>query len=95
MPEVLALLSGPALFWLDAGYYSWVGMQPDKQRLSAELEMILSHPYPHVVLLDDARGLTGQDGVPSVGDVTSYVESKFPQRTVEVEYDIMRITLRK
>jgi hypothetical protein len=27
--------------------------------------------------------------------VTSYVESKFPQRTVEVEYDIMRITLRK
>jgi len=57
--------------------------------------MILSHPYPHVVLLDDARGLTGQDGVPSVGDVTSYVESKFPQRTVEVEYDIMRITLRK
>jgi len=95
MPEVLALLTGPTLFWLDAGYYSWVGMQPDKQRLSAELEMILSHPYPHVVLLDDARGLTGQDGVPSVGDVTSYVESKFPQRTVEVEYDIMRITLRK
>jgi len=23
------------------------------------------------------------------------VESKFPQRTVEVKYDIMRITLRK
>ena len=24
MPEVLALLKGPALFWLDAGYYGWV-----------------------------------------------------------------------
>jgi hypothetical protein len=94
MPEVLALLNGPTLFWLDAGYYGWVGKQGDQQRLSAELEMILSHPYPHIILLDDARGLTGRDGIPSVGDVASYVESKFPQRSVEVKYDIMRITLR-
>jgi len=42
---VLALLQGPALFWLDAGYYGWIGMETDKQRLSAEMEMILSHPY--------------------------------------------------
>jgi hypothetical protein len=95
MPEVLALLTGPALFWLDAGYYGWVGMETDKQRLSAEMEMILSHSYPHIVLLDDARCLTGQDGIPTVGDVKSYIESKFPQRSVEVEYDIMRIALRR
>ena len=97
MPEVLALLTGPALFWLDAGYYGWVGKRTknNEQRLSAEVTMILGHPYPHIILLDDARGLTGRDGIPSVGDVTSYVESKFPQRSVEVEYDIMRITLRK
>jgi hypothetical protein len=94
IPQVLALLSGPALFWLDAGYYGWVGKQGDQQRLSAELEMILTHPYPHIVLLDDARGLTGRDGIPSVDDVKSYVESKFPQRIVEVKYDIMRVTLR-
>jgi hypothetical protein len=94
MPDVLALLQGPALFWLDAGYYGWVGKQGDQQRLSAELEMILTHPYPHVILLDDARGLTGRDGIPSVADVKTYVESKFPQRIVEVKYDIMRITLR-
>ncbi len=94
MPEVLTLLNGPALFWLDAGYYGWVGKQGDQQRLSAELELILSHPYPHIILLDDARGLTGRDGIPSVSDVRSYVESKFPQRLVAVEYDIMRITLR-
>jgi hypothetical protein len=95
MPEVLALLKGPALFWLDAGYYGWVGVRTNEQRLSAELEMILSHPYPHVVLLDDARGLTGRDGIPSVGDVKAYVESKFPQRSVEVNFDVMRITLRE
>ena len=97
MPEIMALLTGPALFWLDAGYYGWVGMRTknNEQRLSAELEMILSHPYPHVVLLDDARGLTGRDGIPSVGDVKAYVESRFPKRSVEVKYDIMRITMRE
>jgi len=95
MPEVLALLHAPALFWLDAGYYGWVGKRTDDQRLSAELEMILSHPHPNVILLDDARGLTGQDGIPSLSEVKHYVESKFPQRAVEVKYDIMRITLRK
>ncbi len=95
MPEVLALLKGPALFWLDAGYYGWVGIRTNEQRLSAELEMILSHPFPHMILLDDARGLTGRDGIPSVEDVKHHVESMFPQRSVEVKYDIMRITLRK
>jgi hypothetical protein len=95
MPEVLALLEGPALFWLDAGYYGWVGIRTNEQRLSAELEMILGHRFAHVILLDDARGLTGRDGIPSVADVKSYVESTFPQRSVEVEYDIMRITLRE
>jgi hypothetical protein len=95
MSDVLALLQEPALFWLDAGYYGWVGIRRNEERLSAELEMILSHPYPHMILLDDARGLTGRDGIPSVDDVKAYVETKFPQRTVEVKYDIMRITLRK
>lgn len=95
MPDVLALLQGPALFWLDAGYYGWVGVRTNEQRLSAELEMILSHPYRHVILLDDARGLTGKDGIPSVEDVKAYVESTFLERSVEVKYDIMRITLRK
>lgn len=94
MPEILALLKMPALFWLDAGYYGWVGKQGDQQRLSAELEMILSHPFPHIILLDDARGLTGRDGIPSVNDVKAYVESKFPARQVRVEHDIMRVTLR-
>jgi hypothetical protein len=94
MPEVLALLSGPALFWLDAGYYGWVGKQGDQQRLSAELDMVLSHPFSHIVLLDDARGLTGRDGIPSVRDVKEHIEAKFPTRTVDVLHDIMRVTLR-
>lgn len=94
MPEVLALINRPALFWLDAGYYGWVGRRSDEQRLSAELDMILSHRYPHIVLLDDARGLTGMDGIPSVSEVKQHIETKFPTRVVAVEHDILRVTLR-
>ena len=92
--EVLSLLSEPALFWLDAGYYGWIGKQGDQERLSSEIQSILSHPLPHIILLDDARGLTGRDGIPSVDDVKKYVESTFPNRSVAVRYDILRITPR-
>lgn len=92
MPEVLGLLDGAALFWLDAGYYGWVGKQGDKQRLSDELELILAHRFRHVILLDDARWLTGRDGVPSYREVKEHIEGKFPARRVELEHDIMRVT---
>jgi hypothetical protein len=94
VPEILSLLSEPALFWLDAGYYGWIGKQGDQERLSSEIESILSHPLPHIILLDDARGLTGRDGIPSVDDVKKYVEATFPRRSVAVQYDILRITPR-
>ncbi len=94
IPELLDQLSRPALFWLDAGYYGWIGKQGEPDRLSVEIKSILRHPLEHIVLLDDARGLTGRDGVPSVSDVKAYVESAFPNRSVEVKYDILRITPR-
>ena len=43
IPEILATLKTPALFWLDAGYYGWAGLQGDKQRLTVELDSILEH----------------------------------------------------
>ncbi len=92
IPELVASLSEPTLFWLDAGYYGWIGKQGEQDRLSVEIRSILNHPLEHIVLLDDARGLTGRDGVPSVAEVKAYVETTFPHRSVEVKYDILRIT---
>jgi len=94
LPEVLAQLNAAALFWLDGGYFIWSGKESDQQRLSAELDMILSHCFPHIVLLDDARGLAGRGGIPSVSDIKAQVEGKFPNRHVRVEYDILRVTPR-
>ena len=92
IPDLLKSLAQPALFWLDAGYYGWAGLQGDQQRLTTELEAILRHPLPgHVVLMDDARGLNGLNGAPTVAELKQRIESEFPGRQVEVQYDILRI----
>jgi len=93
IPELLKTIHEPALFWLDAGYYGWAGLQGDKQRLTTELEAILRDPgKQHVALMDDARGLNGQNGALTVAQVKQRIESEFPGRKVEVKYDILRIT---
>src|SRR5262249_62049050 len=57
VPELLRSLDRPALFWLDAGYYGWAGLQGDRQRLTHELEAIPGHRLRgHRNLSDDARG---------------------------------------
>ena len=93
IPELLKSLDRPALFWLDAGYYGWAGLQGDRQRLTTELEAILEHPVPgHIILMDDARGLNGQNGAPTVAELKDRIERKFSGRKVEVKHDILRIT---
>lgn len=91
VPELLKTISEPALFWLDAGYYGWAGLQGNQQRLTSELEAILRHPIKHVILMDDARGLNGQNGAPTVDQLRQQIESEFPGRKVEVKHDILRI----
>src|SRR5262249_13154673 len=93
VPELLPSLKEPALFWLDAGYYGWAGLQGDKQRLTVELESILRDSrFRHVILMDDARGLNGQNGAPTVEQLKQRIEAEFPGRKVEVKFDILRIT---
>lgn len=94
LPTLLKEISDPALFWLDAGYCGWAGVQGDQQRLANELEVILDHPLKtHVILMDDARGLNGQNGAPTIEEIRRRIELKVPRRKVEVKHDILRITL--
>jgi hypothetical protein len=93
IPEIVRSLRAPALFWLDAGYYGWAGLQGDRQRLTTELEAILRESrYRHVILMDDARGLNGQNGAPSVPQLQQRIESAFPGHNIKVKHDILRIT---
>lgn len=93
LPELLSTLSQRALFWLDAGYYGWAGLQGAQQRLGVELEAILGHQVSgHVILMDDARGLDGKNGALTVAGLTERIADAFPDRKVEVTFDILRIT---
>ena len=92
IPQLLKGLPGAALFWLDAGYYGWAGLQGDQHRLTAELDAILRDPgKKHVILMDDARGLNGENGAPTIAELKQRIESEFAGRKVEVKYDILRI----
>jgi len=93
VPEVLEKLDRPALFWLDAGYYGWAGLQGDRARLTIELESILGHRIKqHVILMDDARGLNGQNGSPTIEQLKQRIAALFPGHQIEVKHDILRIT---
>ena len=95
LPEFLKSLTTPALFWLDAGYWGWENLQRDPQRLSAEVEAILGHSIPgHVILMDDARMLNGQNGALTLDEFRSRVSARFPSRAFEAKFDIVRITPR-
>ena len=98
-PEMLATLTAPALFWLDAGYYSWDGLYRNKQRLAIELAAILGNSIRgHVVLIDDARTLKfriGDNPEPSnIAELQENLSTAFPDRRVEIQKDIVRITPR-
>jgi hypothetical protein len=99
LPELLQSLTEAALFWLDAGYYTWDGLQRNKQRLPMELGAILGHKLKgHVVLIDDASTLKFcADDRPEPTNITelqSRLAAAFPDRLVEIRYDIVRITPR-
>lgn len=92
IPAILESLAEPALFWLDAGYYGWNGIVGDRTRLDSELDAILGARLAHFILLDDARGLTGLNGAPTVEQLTRRIGQQFPGRRIEVKHDILRIT---
>jgi hypothetical protein len=93
LPKILQSLAQAALFWLDAGYYGWAGVQGDKLRLTTELEAILSSKIKeHVILMDDAHGLNGQNGAPTVEQLKESIETRFPVHSLQVKHNILRIT---
>lgn len=95
LPQVLAELKEPALFWLD-GHYMTDGRSgnPDEHTpISAEIRAVLDHPIRnHVILIDDARLFTGRDDYPSLEALRQTVEQRRPDLHWSVECDIIRLT---
>lgn len=95
VPELLQRLNERCLFWLDAGYCGWGGGIGNPNRLDSEFSAILSDKIPdHVILMDDANGINGEGGSPTLPELIALVESRYPNRRVEVARNIIRITPR-
>ncbi|MGB1130351.1 MAG: hypothetical protein ACPG4K_09880 [Haloferula sp.] len=95
MPEVVAELDAPTLFWLD-GHYS--GGDTAKGVLAApvwaELKAIfggMKHPF--VILIDDARCFkqVGGEAYPAVSDIEAWVAEQDRGLSVKVAMDCIRI----
>jgi len=95
VPQVVAQLDRPAVFWLDAGYYGVDLATGDLSRLLTELRAILSSPVKeHVALMDDARMFVGTETKFTAAQLVAWIEREYPDREVEIARDIFRVTRR-
>ena len=90
--EVLASLTEPALFWLDAHYSGPLTARGEVDSpILGELSAVGSHPVRgHVVLIDDMRYFKDADGYPTVERLVEWIHETDPHGVVEVRDDILR-----
>jgi hypothetical protein len=93
LPDVLASLHEPALFWLDGHYSGGITARGDQDTpVRAELRAILDHPVrTHVILIDDARDFQGGE-YPTLAEVAEMVRSHPSGYEFDVRDDIIRLT---
>ncbi len=73
-----------------------MGRIGNSNRLSTELTAILDDRIPdHVILMDDADGVNGQGGSPTLEELVASIHANYPDRQVEVASNIIRITPRQ
>jgi hypothetical protein len=87
---LIAKLNEPAIFWLD-GHYSgeFTAGRDNPCPLMDELSAIFQSSQVSVILIDDARMFTGENGYPSMKEVNSYISEHAPWLNVKVEDDIV------
>jgi hypothetical protein len=91
LARALGDTTGPALVWLD-GHYAGSGTAGSGQSpLMHEVRTLLARPpRGDVILIDDARDLTGAGGYPSLDEVCGTIRRNRPQADVTVADDIVR-----
>jgi hypothetical protein len=92
LPEVLAGLDGPALFWLDGHWSGGITARGERDTpVVAEVRTALEHRPDHVLLIDDARLFHDRPGYPTLDELTELVRQHAPGATVDVEHDVIRV----
>lgn len=93
LPEILAQITAPSLFWLDAHFSGGVTARGDLDTpIIQELKLILDHPIKeHVILIDDAREFVGQNDYPKLDTLETIISKKRPEWVLENKNDMCRI----
>ncbi|MGE5361478.1 MAG: hypothetical protein ACM3NQ_20870, partial [Bacteroidales bacterium] len=89
LPEMVRLIQGRALFWLDAHYSGGATALGSKESpLCDELRAIAAaQRRDHCVLIDDARCCTGLDDYPTLSDLWSMLRTINPDYHLVLEWD--------
>jgi hypothetical protein len=93
LPRLAREIAEPTLFWLDGHWSEGITALGDLESpLRPELAAVLARDNRgDVILIDDARCLTGEAGYPTVDEIRAAVRAADPRRRVEVAEDIVRI----
>jgi hypothetical protein len=93
LPSVVEGLSGCAIYWLDGHYSAGItACGATHSPIQRELAAVFSRdPMGDVVLIDDARHFTGQNGYPTISNLRDWVETNADGYTFELQDDIIRI----
>lgn len=95
MPEILADLQEPAVFWLDGHYSGGVtGKGVIEDPILISLKQIAEHPVRgHVIFVDDARTFVGREGHPDISEVFDCIKKVDSRYVIRVQSDIIVATV--
>lgn len=95
--KVLSQLTEPAIFWLDGHYSGGVTAKIEKYTpIREELHnLFANNQLQHIILIDDARGFTGDHGYPRMEELETMIKKNLPGYRFNVEDDIIRLVPNK
>lgn len=93
--QIVAELTGPAIFWLDGHYSAGFTARGEKDcPIYEELDAIFKGPpFKHILIIDDAREFTGQGDYPTIEALTDFVKKHNPNYQLEVKDNMIRYTI--
>jgi hypothetical protein len=86
---LLSEINKPVLFWLDTHASLEKGLT--KFSIQDELKSILSSKHDHVILINDARLFSGENGYETLIGLRNYIAGLRSEYRFEVEDDVVRV----
>lgn len=95
LQNVIDQIEEPVIFWLDGHYSGGVTALGSKVTpIFEELKIIFSKKLDHVILIDDARLFTGNDGYPTLENLKNFILSNKPKCEIQVCDDCIQVILK-